>query len=264
MTAKKKKRILSLILCVLLGGAAWTGWMFYEETRPERESETMYEDLRRKMGRMSQEEEEEWGWRPDFQALNEWNPDVAGWIYGPGTVIDYPIVQSGDNTYYLEHTADRKANRNGAVFMDYRNQRDFSDDLTVVYGHHIRGGRMFSSLSGYKEQEYYEEHPKIYVYTPDKTYCAWLWAGCIMDGVSGSFPLHFDSHETWEEWVEEQKEASTFASPVTPEEGELMAAFCTCTYEYYDARYVVYGVLRETKGPEREMDDAETRTEVKR
>jgi len=255
----KNKRLLFWgvsLLCV--AGAAFCGWNLYQEIKPRVEAEQVYDQVReiafRESGAAADRDGEHAAAdtagpdiriRPDLEALMQWNPDIAGWLWSPGTDIDYPIVQGADNEYYLNHTADGAVSIIGSVFMEYQNQKEFQDDVTVLYGHHIRGGRMFSSLSGYKGQSYYEEHPVVYLYTPDRDYQVQLFAGQIIDGQTGTFPLVFKNGEEREVWLKQLLASSSFKSPVTVEENERILALCTCSYEYNDARYVVYGVLRE-------------------
>ena len=92
----------------------------------------------------------------DFATLLEKGADVKGWLESPGTAISYPIVQSDDNAYYLKHLYDGTANKNGCPFIDYENASDFSDNNTIIYGHNMRDGSMFSSLREYAE-DYYAE-----------------------------------------------------------------------------------------------------------
>lgn len=205
---------------------------------------------------------------PDFEALESAYPDIRAWIFSPGTLLDYPVVQSGDNAYYLEHLPDGTANRNGSVFMDWRNQGDFTDRLTAVYGHHIRGGRMFSVLDGYKDQAYYEEHPFLYLYTPTGACRLELLAGTVLDG-AGGIPVD-GTVEEQTAWLEDLSARSTFrpagpaassresvpAGSAAPsqesvpagsglwEAGQRYVVLCTCTYEYSNARYAVVGRLR--------------------
>lgn len=236
------------------------GMMYYKEKKPMWEAEQGYEAVRRrfltsddtedngllkKAGGIDIPDAPDRGIMPDFDAMNQWNPDVTGWIYGPGTSINYPVVQGTDNVFYLNHTADKAPNSNGAVFMDWKNEKTWSDDLTVLYGHHIRGGKMFSSLSGYKKQEYFEEHPELFLYTPEGNYRVLIFAGVVTDGRDGSFPRIFETKEEREQWLDTVIQASAFQVEERPSADSRFLALCTCTYEYDDARYVVYGELKE-------------------
>ena len=250
------KRILLFGLSfICVAGAAFCGWNFYQEIKPRVQAEQIYDQVREMAFREPESSAAVEGdgetaadtdtrKSPDFEALKQWNPDIAGWLWSPGTDIDYPVVQGEDNDYYLNHTADGVRSIIGSIFMESKNRKEFQDDVTVLYGHHIRGGRMFSSLSGYKGQNYYEEHPVLYLYTPDQNYRIELFAGQILDGQTGSFPLMFEGPAAREEWLKQLLASSSFKSPVTVEDGERILALCTCSYEYDDARYVVYGVLR--------------------
>jgi sortase B len=74
----------------------------------------------------------------DFDALEAISSDAIGWLYCPDTVINYPVMGAEDYTYYLRHLADGTYNFNGSLFLDYNCQRDFSDKLSVIYGHNMQ------------------------------------------------------------------------------------------------------------------------------
>lgn len=272
--ARRRCRLLYALCVLCVAGAAASGWGLYRELKPRIEAERFYAEVREQAfdragenggdgtGGRTQEgtgEEPERG-RPDFAALQAENPDICGWIYCPGTAIDYPVVQGKDNDWYLNHTTDQKKSVIGSIFLESRNMRDFSDDVSVLYGHHIRGGRMFTPISSYKEQRYYEEHPRMYLYTPEADYCVELFAGEILDGSTGSFPLQFQTEAERKDWIEPLLEHGAFRGAELPESEERILALCTCTYEYQDARYTVYGRLTEIgieKDEERSIHDVE-------
>ena len=211
-----QRNILRALLLIFLAGALFAGWNFYQEMKPDLASEKWYENARQtgfgdRDGQTGafQAETAQGAEGPDFEALRSAYPDICAWIFSPGTVLDYPVVQAEDNDYYLEHLPDGTANRNGSVFMDWRNRGDFSDRLTAVYGHHIRGGRMFSVLDGYKEQAYYEEHPFLYLYTPEGSFRLELLAGAVLDGAGGDIPVD-GSAEEQTAWLEALAARSTF------------------------------------------------------
>ena len=83
----------------------------------------------------------------DFNKLLEINNQVVGWIKIEDTDINYPIVKGEDNSYYLNHNILNESSQNGWIFMDYRNSDDLSDNNTVIYGHNIKSGIMFSDLT---------------------------------------------------------------------------------------------------------------------
>ena len=113
----------------------------------------------------------------DFEKLKSQNEDVIAWIYSEGTEINYPIVQGEDNDYYLRRLLNGKWNIAGTLFIDYRNSSKFNDRNTFVHGHNMLDGSMFSSLLDYQKQEYYDEHPTMYLLTSDKNYTIEIFAG---------------------------------------------------------------------------------------
>ncbi len=110
----------------------------------------------------------------DFAELDSINPDVIGWIYIPNTSIDYPIMQSEDDEKYLTTTLQGETNETGSIYTEKYNAKDFSDPVTIMYGHTVFSDdksydAMFSDLQKYKEESFMQENPYIYVYTPEKT-----------------------------------------------------------------------------------------------
>ena len=173
----------------------------------------------------------------DFESLYELNEDVIAWIYCANTKINYPIVQANDNDYYLYRLLDGTTNSNGSIFMDYRNAADFTDENTLIYGHHMQTGAMFGALINYKKQSFYEEHPYIYIITPDQTYRLDLFAGCVVDSISDVYSKALSDSQ-----INELIANSTFDANISDPSHNIVT-LSTCTYEYDDARYVVLGEL---------------------
>ena len=101
--------------------------------------------------------------RAKFEKLRETNPDVIGWISIPGTVIDYPIVQTTDNDYYLDQSITGTYLKSGAIFVDFRNSSNWTDRNTVIYGHNMASGEMFAQLAKYRSGTFLRNNKYIYI-----------------------------------------------------------------------------------------------------
>lgn len=99
-----------------------------------------------------------------FQDLTAQNPDVIGWIMIPDTEIDYPLVQGRNNEEYINLDAQGAFSLAGSLFLDARNAPDFSDPLSVIYGHNMTGNVMFGGLQQFSDQAYLEAHPSGTLY----------------------------------------------------------------------------------------------------
>jgi len=181
----------------------------------------------------------------DFPALSSQNNDVVGWIYGPDTVISYPVVQGTDNEFYLTHMFNGEKNKCGSIFMDSLNKEDFSDSNSILHGHHMRNGSMFAGLMKYDSQSYYDSHPVMWLVTPDKSYKVEIFTGFVTSVDSDVWQLEFATDEEYKIWLEKMEENSVFESNVKPDTEDHILTLATCSYEYDDARFVVMGVLRE-------------------
>ncbi len=101
----------------------------------------------------------------DFEKLRETNGDIYAWITVPGTQIDYPVLQSDTDNYYLEKNLDHTKGYPGCIYSNSCNSREFTDLLTVLYGHNMKNGSMFGSLHDYEQEEFFRENREIIIYT---------------------------------------------------------------------------------------------------
>ncbi len=110
----------------------------------------------------------------DFASLKKQNNEIYSWIVVPGTNVDYPIVQSeSDDLFYLDHSAyDKSYIESGAIFSQSCNKKDFSDPVTLVYGHNGYSDIMFVTLHRFEDKTFFDKHKYMYIYTEDskKTY----------------------------------------------------------------------------------------------
>ena len=105
----------------------------------------------------------------DWEHLKSINEDIVAWIEIEGTNINYPILQD-KGTYYLKYSFDKKYNNNGSIFTN--NTTPFEDLETIIYGHNMRNGAMFSDLGKYLKKDFLEANSIIKIYTPNKNYKA--------------------------------------------------------------------------------------------
>jgi len=182
----------------------------------------------------------------DFTNLIKDNADTVAWLTIGDTVINYPVVQGQDNAYYLDHRFDGSYSRAGTVFVDYRNSPGFVDQNTIIYGHHMGNGTMFCTIKDYKKQAYYDQYPTMTLFTPDGDYQVEFFAGIIVPVRQRALPcfyMQFEDDEAFMAYISDAKSRSTFVSDVQVQPGDRIVTLCTCTYEVYNARYVLQGKL---------------------
>ena len=97
----------------------------------------------------------------DFKKLKEINDDTVAWIRVNGTNIEYPVVKTNNNYYYLYHSFDKTKSNAGWVFMDYRNKLDGTDKNIIIYGHNRKDGSIFGSLKNILKETWYDEKDNL-------------------------------------------------------------------------------------------------------
>ncbi|MBQ6390262.1 MAG: class B sortase [Eggerthellaceae bacterium] len=181
----------------------------------------------------------------DFKELRAKNPDVVGWIYCPGTVINYPVLQGKDNDKYLGHDYTGEYNINGSIFVDADNAPGFVDGNTIIYGHHMNSGSMFAGLIKWADQEYYEDHPVMWLLTPTQDYKIDLFSGHHISAHSSMYDIIHEHGEKLIELLKEARDLSDFM-PTNVIELDAKSSYVmlsTCAYLFDNDRYVLHGKL---------------------
>ena len=183
----------------------------------------------------------------DFETLRENGPDIIGWLSLPDTVLNYPVTQTDNNEYYLNHLYDGTYNKVGCLFADYENRADFSDRNTIIYGHNMRDGSMFALLNRYDEQSYFDTHRQMYLVTPKGGYVMEIFtAFAAKPEESGSktspWQLSWKDDGAYTTWLTAMKERSAVESDVTVTCSDKVLTLSTCT-PGGTGRFLVMGKL---------------------
>ncbi len=184
----------------------------------------------------------------DFEYLKGINPDVVGWIKIEDTQINYPIVQGTNNSFYLNHSYDKKWSGAGSIFMDYSSSSDFSDLNTFIYGHHTNNGSMFGELYKYMDANFYKEHPSFYLYTLNGNYVVDVFSAYIDDVESDSYKQDFSSFEEYEKYLNDVIVKSKYKTnlEINAEKDRIITLY-SCSHENRRTkrdRYYIHGILR--------------------
>lgn len=180
----------------------------------------------------------------DFDTLQSVNPDIRAWLYMSGSSIHSPVLQAEDNSTYLYRLADGSSNAHGSLFIDCRNAGDFSDWNTLIYGHNMKDGSMFGGLKKYRKQAYYDAHPEMTLFTPEKTYRMEIFAAVTTDVSAAVYrvPAAREERDELVQWAQRNSEIECDVSIGTE---DRIVTLSTCTGGD-DDRFVVLAVLRET------------------
>lgn len=187
----------------------------------------------------------------DIDALKKENSDFVGWLLCEDTRINYPVVQAEDDDYYLHRTFEKTPNSAGCLFLECQNAPDFSDPNSIIYGHHMKNGSMFHDLEKYKDADFAKEHPYMLFITPDMKYVVQIFAGFVSDTYSDAWKISFQDGADKQAWLDDLVKNSCFSSGVTPTADDHILTMSTCSYEFDDARFVLYGVLTPVESAEK-------------
>ena len=160
----------------------------------------------------------------DWDKLSNINTDIIGWIKINDTNIDYPILKDTDNLKYLKHSFGGKYNNNGSIFT--LNNNPFQDYETVLYGHNMKSGIMFSELGKYMNKEFFDKHSSFEIYTKNQNYKATVFS-CYSIGINkeeNNIKLL-----DFEEQVEYYKKASKYSVDNVSEIKKIVK-LSTCSY----------------------------------
>ena len=181
-----------------------------------------------------------------YEDLYNSNKSLIGWIEIADTNIDYPVMQTVNNEYYLNHNFNQEQDRNGCIFLDCNcNIYPRSTNL-IIYGHHMKSGKMFGTLNKLEDESFYKDHPYIYF---DTIYEEGVYQICYVfrdrvrtnDDVGFKYYEFYNAYtkEEFDSYMQEMKDASLYDTGVDANYGDVLITLSTCDYVQNNGRFVV-------------------------
>ncbi len=243
--------IISLIMgVVLISAGAYAGFCLWDNSRIYAAAENVQAQLLSLKPTVSTQGEEQTG--PTFDELLAINPDVCAWVTIDNTGIDLPVLQGATNLSYINTDVYGNFALAGSIFLDCRNNREYTDYYNLLYGHHMEGGRMFGDLDLFKDETFFRENHTGTLITPDRSYNLEIFACLVVPSSQEEVfqPTTWTS-DNMDELVEYARREAMFfdedivakvCSAAEENEGDAVRvlALSTCSSEYTDARTVIF------------------------
>ena len=172
--------------------------------------------------------------------MNELSSDVVAWLTVDGTTIDYPVMQGRDNNEYLNKDPFGNYSLAGSLFLDSRNTSDFSDEYSLIYGHHMEYGHMFGALDNFVDKNYFDSHRIGTLTVGNKVYKITFFACTEADGAEEAIFVP-DSAEDALNYTKEN--AIIWYEPIA--NGGRILALSTCKFPQTTERLIVFGVIND-------------------
>ena len=180
-----------------------------------------------------------------FSELLKINPDTVGWLKVNNTRIDYPVVQGGDNNYYLNRDFKQKKNSMGWIFMDYRNSNTSLNSNTIIYGHNIRGGIMFGGITSMFSNSYLSKEANNYItFNTENANMKWkIFSMYKIPETIDYLRNEFNTKDEFRDFINLIQSRSNYPFNVTVTENDKILTLSTCYNN--STRNVIHAVLVE-------------------
>lgn len=183
---------------------------------------------------------------PEYRAILNKNQRLIGWVEIADTIIDYPVMQTVNNEYYLDHNFNQEEDKNGCIFMDYQCDVIKGCDNIILYGHHMKSGKMFGTLNKYSNRSYCEEHPVIKfdtIYEKGEYQVMYVFRSKVYSEEDVNFKyyqfINAVSEKEFNSYLNEMAALSLYDTGVTAEYGDKLLTLSTCDYQENKGRFVV-------------------------
>lgn len=173
--------------------------------------------------------------------LNKSYDSSIGWICIPDTNINYPVMQSENNEYYLHRSYDGSYLYSGSVFLDWRCNSDFSGAVNMLYGHNMQNGSMFADVVNFVNEDYFDKHKYGWLTTKESVYRIEFFSVSQPQSYSGVYNVL----RAGDKWLRKLKSLSVIYREPNEKEDDSMISLSTCTNSEGSSRTVLTGKLVE-------------------
>ena len=234
----KCKVLIVLIILICIIAFSFSFYIIFNDFQEKEQSNKDTENLIKETIIVNEKTEEK---NIDWDKLKEINKDIIAWIEIPDTIINYPILKD-NNLYYLKHSYNKKYNSNGSIFTT--NKNPFEEFETLLYGHNMKNGSMFSTLDKYMDENFLYTHQKFKIYTPNENYEATIFS---VYSIGVNTESNNIKELNFEEIIDYYKKASKITIK-TDEKITKIVKLSTCSYlnaktSPTDQRYYIIAYL---------------------
>ena len=181
------------------------------------------------------------------KTLKSENSDIIGWIEIENTKINYPVLQSTDDEYYLTHNYKKEKTEKGSIFLSKDYNWDRPSDNLQIYGHNLGNGEMFQELLKYTDEKFYKEHPNIRFTTANEdsifeiiaVFKSKVYYKSDKDVFRYYYFINAETEKEYNDFIENAKKASLYKINATAKYKEQLMTLSTCSYHTEDGRFVV-------------------------
>ena len=159
---QKKKTIVTILLLIFISIMIFSGIKIIIWFKENGENKTIIENIRHDIY-IDESKNGIDKYSVDFNSLKQKNSDTVGWIKVNGTDINFPVLKTNNNDYYMTHNFDKTENSAGWVFVDYKNKLDGKDQNTVIYAHNRRDSSMFGTLKNILDKRWQENSDNLII-----------------------------------------------------------------------------------------------------
>lgn len=180
----------------------------------------------------------------NFSELLKVNNEIVGFIKVGGTNINYPVVRSNDNKYYLNHAYDKKKNIKGSIFLDYRNNLDSLSKNNIIYGHGMYDNTMFGSLDNLLTDNWLKNDNNYYIklYTPNKLLVFKIFSVYTIEKEGYYIKTYFSNREVYKKFLKTIEKRSIYDFGVSIKTSDKILTLSTCKNNF-GKRIVVHAKL---------------------
>ncbi|MBC1289545.1 class B sortase [Listeria welshimeri] len=230
---------------VVLGVFLFSGWKIGTELYENNHNRTILDDAKAVYTKEVTTTHVNGEVRDELKSLQKLNKDMAGWLTIADTEIDYPILQSTDNDYYLHHNYKNEKARAGSIFKDYRNTNEFLDKNTIIYGHNMKDGSMFADLRKYLDKDFFKAHPTFSYESGLANYKVEIFS--VYETTTDFYYIEadFPGKQDFADYLEKVQQQSIYKSNVKVSSKDRIITLSTCDTEkdYEKGRMVIQGKL---------------------
>lgn len=166
----------------------------------------------------------------DFKNLLETNDETVAWLYVGGTNVNYPVVQTNNNDFYLNHSFDKSPNKAGWLFMDFRNNSENYEKNTIIYAHNRKDKTMFGTLKNVLAAEWYKDiNNRVIKMSSENINSLWqIFSVYTIETTNDYIQTVFNSDLEFQDFINLIKERSTanFNTLVTTNDKILTLSTC--------------------------------------